>query len=177
MAVIFSHLNPFWLYLLLSFLILYTSWTAVCSEISAKLVTAPKEAKLLLWDRPQPCSGTDAVQTGSEHWEHRESFSAIISTSTEGLGVTIHPTAAASTCWWAPFMHFMGIMIQSFPLHFCWVEWAPSLYCQQHEDCNNAIAIFLFPYNGYRATRSPIQLHTKHARVYTLVHMQTLLIQ
>lgn len=150
-------------------------WTEVCNEISAKFVTPPKGTRLLLWDRSWSCSVRDVVQTGSEHWEQKQSFSAILSASTGGLGIVIHPTAAASTGWWAPFMHFMGVVIESFPLDFCWVEWAPSSYCQQSEDYNNAIAILLFPYNSYKATGLPIQLHTKHAHVYRLVHMQILL--
>lgn len=57
------------------------------------------------------------------------------------------------------------------------VDWAPSSYCQQHEGCNNVIAILLFPYNSYKATCLPIRLRTEHAHVYTLVHMQMLLIR
>lgn len=119
MSVVFRHLNPFWLYLLLSFLVLYISWTAVCSDISAKLATAPREARLLLWDGSRTCFVRDAVQIGSEQWQQKESFHVIISASTEGFGMTIHPTTAARISWGATVTHFMGITKQGFRLDFC----------------------------------------------------------
>lgn len=60
------------------------------------------------------------------------------------------PPAAASTSWWADSMHLMAVVTEF--LDTCYVEGSPSSYCPQHEDYNNVISIFVFPYHGYKDT-------------------------